>query len=91
MLAIFGSRDQLISPASHTAYSGLPNVHVNLIDGAGHSPNWEQPARTADLIDAFALPARQSHRAHEAPARPGRPGACRASATRTLSAALDTR
>jgi len=51
VLVIFGSRDQLISPTSHNAYTSLPLVHLNILDNAGHSPNWEHPTTIAHLID----------------------------------------
>jgi len=53
LLVIFGSRDALISPASAKRYERVPGAKVEIIDGAGHSPMVEAPARTLELIDSF--------------------------------------
>lgn len=55
LLAIFGSEEQLYDPTKAlAAYGAVPNAETALIDGAGHSPNVEKPARTAALVLAFA-------------------------------------
>jgi hypothetical protein len=35
----------------------VPGARIELLDGAGHSPNIEQPERTADLLLDFAAEA----------------------------------
>jgi pimeloyl-ACP methyl ester carboxylesterase len=33
--------------------SAIPDSRLVIYEGAGHSPNWEQPERVAHEIDAF--------------------------------------
>jgi pimeloyl-ACP methyl ester carboxylesterase len=55
LLAIFGAEEQLYEPEKAlAAYDTVPGSETELIQGAGHSPNVEQPARTAALVLAFA-------------------------------------
>jgi pimeloyl-ACP methyl ester carboxylesterase len=56
LLAIFGSESQIWSdPAAVAAgYEDVPAVQIEIIDGAGHSPNVEKPEETAALILDFA-------------------------------------
>jgi pimeloyl-ACP methyl ester carboxylesterase len=49
---IFGMLDQRVDSASLAAYEGLGEVTVEQLPDAGHSPMWEQPVRTAELIAA---------------------------------------
>jgi pimeloyl-ACP methyl ester carboxylesterase len=57
LLAIFGSEDQIFdSKKALYAYGRIPGSETRLIAGAGHSPNVEQPAATAQLIEKFAKP-----------------------------------
>jgi pimeloyl-ACP methyl ester carboxylesterase len=49
-LVVFGERDGRVDPASLDAYGPLPNVTVVTIPEAGHTPIWEAPERTAELI-----------------------------------------
>jgi pimeloyl-ACP methyl ester carboxylesterase len=56
LLVIFGSADQLWkdpSDAAH-AYDDVPGAEIQIVDGAGHSPNVEKPDQTARLILRFA-------------------------------------
>ena len=55
-LVIFGDQDQLFRSAeSCDRYRLVPNVSVETIPGAGHSPMLENPSRTAEIILAFLL------------------------------------
>jgi pimeloyl-ACP methyl ester carboxylesterase len=49
-LVVFGERDGRVDPGSLDAYGPLPNVTVVTIPEAGHTPIWETPERTAELI-----------------------------------------
>jgi pimeloyl-ACP methyl ester carboxylesterase len=53
LLVIFGSRDALISQASAKLYEAVPGAKVEIIDGPGHSPMVEAPAKTLALITSF--------------------------------------
>jgi pimeloyl-ACP methyl ester carboxylesterase len=52
LMVIFGTEDQIWKDPAEAAqgYSDVPGVRVEMVKGAGHSPNVEQPARTARLI-----------------------------------------
>ncbi len=55
LLSIFGTEDQICDPeTSQAAYAALPGAQIELIKGAGHSPNVEKPDETAALIEEFA-------------------------------------
>jgi pimeloyl-ACP methyl ester carboxylesterase len=54
VLALYGTRDKLVSPASERAYAKVPGAQVVAIAGPGHSPMVEEPDATATLILAFA-------------------------------------
>lgn len=57
LLAIMGAEEQIIDDprAALAAYrEAVPGAETVLIEGAGHSPNVEAPARTAALVLAFA-------------------------------------
>jgi pimeloyl-ACP methyl ester carboxylesterase len=55
LLVIFGDEDQIYDPEeSEEAYGDVPGVRTALVEGAGHSPNVEQPEETARLILEFA-------------------------------------
>ena len=53
LLAIFGSRDAIVPPEAARYFERVPGTRVAMIEGAGHSPIVEAPARTLELIDAF--------------------------------------
>lgn len=58
LLSIFGSEDQLCDPEeSQAAYQAIPGARVATVEDAGHSPNVEQPRKTAALIEEFAADA----------------------------------
>lgn len=59
VMAIMGAEEQLASDpqASLAAYrEAAPFVQTKLIEGAGHSPHVEAPARTAALLLGFSRP-----------------------------------
>jgi pimeloyl-ACP methyl ester carboxylesterase len=49
-LVIFGERDGRVDPASLDGYAPIANATVVTIPEAGHTPVWEAPERTAELI-----------------------------------------
>jgi pimeloyl-ACP methyl ester carboxylesterase len=56
LLVIFGERDQTYDDpeAAARAYDDVPGARIEVLPGAGHSPNVEQPAETARLVLGFA-------------------------------------
>lgn len=57
-LAILGAEDQIVdTPATATAFETVPGAQVEVIAGAGHSPNVETPEDTAGLLLPFAAEA----------------------------------
>ena len=54
LLAVYGTRDRLVSPSSERDYESVPRAQVAPVPGAGHSPMIEKPHATAQLILAFA-------------------------------------
>jgi pimeloyl-ACP methyl ester carboxylesterase len=53
-LLLWGDQDALVSRAGQDALlSAIPRARLVVYEGAGHSPNWEQPERVAHDIDAF--------------------------------------
>ncbi|MGH2981194.1 MAG: alpha/beta fold hydrolase, partial [Solirubrobacterales bacterium] len=56
LLVIFGADEQIVDDPREalSAYAAVPGAETELIAGAGHSPNVEQPAETARLILGFA-------------------------------------
>lgn len=59
LLVIFGAEDHLVPVETSKLFEKVPGARVVLVDGAGHSPMVEQPARTLELIKSF-LPAGQA-------------------------------
>jgi pimeloyl-ACP methyl ester carboxylesterase len=60
LLAIFGAEDQIYeSERALAAYAKVPGAETALVAGAGHSPNFEKPRRTAALILGFDRPGRR--------------------------------
>jgi pimeloyl-ACP methyl ester carboxylesterase len=49
-LIVFGERDGRVDPASLDLYGPVSNATVVTIPEAGHTPVWEAPDRTAELI-----------------------------------------
>jgi pimeloyl-ACP methyl ester carboxylesterase len=56
LLVVFGADDRLVPADTAKLFEKVPGARVVWIDGAGHSPMVEQPARTLELIKSF-LPA----------------------------------
>jgi pimeloyl-ACP methyl ester carboxylesterase len=69
LLVIFGAEDQLWDDpaAAADAYRDVPGAEIQLVDGAGHSPNIEKPEETVALIEKFAAQA-----GYQPPPGPGR-------------------
>ncbi|MFB8003606.1 alpha/beta fold hydrolase [Nocardia sp. NPDC056000] len=53
LLVIFGEDDSRFDPAFTVEYQVVPDTTVALLPGVGHSPNLEDPARTAAALLAF--------------------------------------
>lgn len=53
LLVIFGSRDALVAPASARLYERVPGAKLVILDGPGHSPMVEAPAKVLALIKDF--------------------------------------
>jgi pimeloyl-ACP methyl ester carboxylesterase len=51
---IFGVEDQRVDTRSLSVYGGVASVRVERLAGVGHSPMWEAPERTAELISETA-------------------------------------
>jgi hypothetical protein len=56
LLIIFGAEDRLVDPKGAEAFRDVPGAQIELIQGAGHSPQFEKPAETARLIEDFTAP-----------------------------------
>ncbi len=55
LLVVFGTEDQIYpAPEAAAAFEDVPGAQVQLLEGAGHSPNVEAPEQLAPLISAFA-------------------------------------
>ncbi|TDP88897.1 alpha/beta fold hydrolase [Labedaea rhizosphaerae] len=54
LLVLFGAEDQRWRPSSAADYKVVPGVVVEMLPGLGHSPNLEDPPRTAEFLLAFA-------------------------------------
>jgi pimeloyl-ACP methyl ester carboxylesterase len=57
LLAIFGARDAIVTPEHAKFFAQVPGAKVAMIEGAGHSPMVESPAKTLELIRGFLPPA----------------------------------
>lgn len=53
LLVIFGAEDSLVPVATAKLFEKVPGAQLRIVDGAGHSPMVERPARTLDLIEEF--------------------------------------
>jgi len=53
LLVIFGEEDQRWRPSSAGDYHAVPGATVEMLPGVGHSPNLEDPPRTAVRLLAF--------------------------------------
>lgn len=53
LLVIFGEEDRRWRPSSAADYRVVPGARVEMLPGVGHSPNMEDPPRTAAVLLAF--------------------------------------
>ncbi|MFZ0314789.1 MAG: alpha/beta fold hydrolase [Candidatus Korobacteraceae bacterium] len=53
LLAIFGTRDAIISPDDAKFFARVPGAKVSMIEGAGHSPMVESPEKVLAVIRDF--------------------------------------
>jgi pimeloyl-ACP methyl ester carboxylesterase len=53
LLVIFGDRDAIVPPESANLFARIPGAKVTMIEGAGHSPMVESPAKVIELIRGF--------------------------------------
>jgi abhydrolase domain-containing protein 6 len=56
LLVLVGAQDAIMSADRARLYGSVPGARVEVIDGAGHSPMVEAPARTLELIRTFLPP-----------------------------------
>lgn len=56
LLAVFGSRDAIVPPAHAKSFERVPGAKVVMIEGVGHSPMVECPAKIVELIRGFLRP-----------------------------------
>ena len=62
-LLLWGDHDALVPRTEQDALLATnPGAHLVVYDGAGHSPNWEQPKRVAADIEAFMGELTRGHR-----------------------------
>jgi pimeloyl-ACP methyl ester carboxylesterase len=53
-LLVWGAQDRLVDPAYGDAFAAaIDGARLEVIDGAGHLPQLEQPERTVSLITEF--------------------------------------
>ena len=53
-LLLWGDRDGLVPRTEQDALlAAIPGARLVVYEGAGHSPNWEQPERVARDVEAF--------------------------------------
>lgn len=65
LLVLFGAEDRRWNPASAADYRAVPGTKVRTLPGLGHSPNLEDPPRTAELLLAFTEGLRQEEHPRE--------------------------
>ncbi len=56
LFVIFGTADQRWDSAAVVHYRQVPGARIEMLDGVGHSPMFEEPDRTAALLAEFAGP-----------------------------------
>lgn len=54
-LVIFGARDQRWQPSSAEDYRRVPHARIEVLDGVGHTPMFEDPEKTGALLHDFAV------------------------------------
>ncbi|MFJ9444679.1 alpha/beta fold hydrolase [Kitasatospora sp. NPDC101235] len=52
-LVIFGSQDRRWQPASAQDYHRVPHARIEILDGVGHTPMFEDPDTTGALLHGF--------------------------------------
>ncbi|MCO1576256.1 alpha/beta fold hydrolase [Crossiella sp. SN42] len=57
-LVVFGARDRRWQPSSAQDYRRVPGARVEILDGVGHTPMFEDPGATGALLHEFATQAR---------------------------------
>jgi pimeloyl-ACP methyl ester carboxylesterase len=55
LLVIYGQDDRRWRPSAAADYQAVPGAHVEMLPGLGHSPNLEDPPRTAARLLAFTV------------------------------------
>ena len=53
LLAISGTRDAIVPPENIELFARVPGAKVVMIEGAGHSPMVESPAKVLEVIEDF--------------------------------------
>jgi len=55
VLVVYGAEDTIVVPPDEAAdeFRDIPGARVVMLDGVGHTPQVEAPARTAALVDRF--------------------------------------
>jgi pimeloyl-ACP methyl ester carboxylesterase len=55
LLVVFGSEDEIVKPPDEAAdeFRDVPGARVVMLDGIGHTPQWEAPGKSAALVRAF--------------------------------------
>jgi pimeloyl-ACP methyl ester carboxylesterase len=53
LLVLFGEEDRRWRPSSAADYRAVPGATIEMLPGVGHSPNLEDPPRTAESLVAF--------------------------------------
>ncbi len=56
LLALTGTEDAIVPPEYAKYFAQVPGAKIVMIEGAGHSPMVEKPARTLELIRSFLPP-----------------------------------
>ncbi|MQS16089.1 alpha/beta fold hydrolase [Streptomyces kaniharaensis] len=54
-LVIFGSQDRRWQPSSAQDYHRIPHARIEILDGVGHTPMFEDPDTTGALLHGFAV------------------------------------
>ncbi|MEV6230469.1 alpha/beta fold hydrolase [Saccharopolyspora shandongensis] len=54
-LVIFGAQDQRWQPSSAQDYRRIPHARIEILDGVGHTPMFEDPDITGALLRGFAV------------------------------------
>ncbi|MGW5646358.1 alpha/beta fold hydrolase [Saccharopolyspora sp. NPDC003752] len=56
-LVIFGAQDRRWQPSSAQDYRRIPHARIEILDGVGHTPMFEDPDTTGALLHGFAVEA----------------------------------